>query len=137
MHTHTDFAHFGQNAEPALMLKKMIIGQEPFLARLNLAIEANIQDFDLCSGNLHRIVPTSRATLHRKLAQTLSLCASAYLNLYRVCRSLEYLPVREYAIKDIALLVGMNGSAYTRAFKNFLGQAPNNFRQSEYCFKTE
>lgn len=102
---------------------------EPFLLRITEVIEAHLDDGDLCSGNLHRFVPTSRATLHRLLQKYAGLSASDYLNLYRVHRSLDFLQSARHSISEVAASVGMNNSAYTRAFKTVFGQTPSEFRK--------
>lgn len=112
---------FNQPAAPLL--------DQPFLLRIAEVIEARLDDGSLSSGNLHVFVPTSRATLHRLLHKYAGLSASDYLNLYRVRRSLEYLFCAHRSISDVASCVGMNNSAYTRAFKAVFGLTPSEYRR--------
>lgn len=104
---------------------------QPFLSRIVEIIEAHLDDGNLSSGNLHRFVPTSRATLHRLLHKYAGLSASDYLNRYRVRRSLDYLFCAKHSISDVAACVGMNNSAYTRAFKAVFGRTPSEYRRDK------
>lgn len=102
---------------------------QPFLSRIKDAIESRLDDNNLCSGNLHQFVPTSRATLHRFLHKCTGGSTSDYLNCYRVQRSLSYLNCPNCSISNVAAHVGMNVSAYTRAFKTVFGQTPSAYRR--------
>jgi AraC-like DNA-binding protein len=102
---------------------------QPFLLRVAEIVETHLGDCELCSGNLHRLVPTSRATLHRLLHKYTGLCASDYLNRYRVIRSLDHLSCCFRSISEVADCVGMTNSAYTRAFKQVFGQTPTEYRR--------
>lgn len=99
------------------------------LARLLDVLEAHLDDLDLKSGSLYLLVPTSRATLHRFLRRNIGLSTSDFLNRYRVSRSLPLLSDLSRDINQIAAAVGMNSSAYTRAFKQEFGQTPSSFRR--------
>lgn len=128
MHTYSDVNHTPKKINLPATSLFLDSTKDHVLIRLNEVVENRFHDFDLSSGNLHRLVPTSRATLHRKLSRAFGICASEYLNNYRVFRSLDYFPSLRYSITDIAMLVGMSSSAFSRAFKTFVGQTPNDYR---------
>lgn len=115
--------------DPPPVQPTLIPPDQPFLSRIKDAIESRLDDNGLCSGNLHRFVPTSRATLHRFLHKCTGGSTSDYLNCYRVQRSLAYLNCPHCSISDVAAQVGMNISAYTRAFKAVFGVTPTEYRR--------
>lgn len=109
-------------------------------ARLREVIEAHLDDTNLCSGNLHRFVPTSRATLHRLLHKYAGQSTSSYLSHYRIQRSLQFLGDCRQSISEVAAKVGMNSPAYTRAFRAAFGHTPSDFRNlwwADDCYKFE
>ena len=118
----SDSFHFRSTAED------LAAPGQSFAARLQEVIEAHLDDSDLCSGNLHRFVPTSRATLHRLLHKYAGLSTSSYLSRYRIQRSLHFLADCHQSIADVAAKVGMNSSAYTRAFRAEFGHTPSDVR---------
>lgn len=103
---------------------------QPLINRLQEVIESHLDDFDLCSGKLHRYVPTSRATLHRLLHRHEGVSTSRYLSRYRIQRSLHWLADCQRSIADVAAKVGMNSSAYTRAFRAEFGHTPSELRHN-------
>jgi AraC-like DNA-binding protein len=104
--------------------------------RLREVIEAHLDDSELCSGNLHRLVPTSRATLHRLLHKYTGLSTSSYLSRYRIQRSVYFLADCQRSIAEVAAKVGMNSSAYTRAFRAEFGYTPSDFRSQCWAHST-
>jgi AraC family transcriptional regulator len=100
-------------------------------ARVLAHIEACTEEA-LSLDELSRIAALSRHHFHRQFSGFLGMSAYKYVQFMRMRRAswrLAYRP--ELSVADIALATGYEGpEAFARAFRQFSGQSPSEFRES-------
>jgi AraC family transcriptional regulator len=102
--------------------------QERF-ARVLLHIEGN-SEAPLSIDDLSGIAAFSRHHFHRQFSGCLGMSAYKYVQFMRMRRASWRLAFRpELSVNDIALATGYEGpEAFARAFRQFSGQSPSEFR---------
>ncbi|HET7780169.1 MAG TPA: AraC family transcriptional regulator [Rudaea sp.] len=94
-------------------------------------IEARTED-SLSLEELSEVAALSRHHFHRQFSGFLGMSAYKYVQFMRMRRAswrLAYRP--ELSVADIALATGYEGpEAFARAFRQFSGQSPSDFRES-------
>lgn len=93
-----------------------------------LYIEKNYTS-DLTLDEIADYVHLSRSACSRLFKKHMGLSLFAYINQYRIEKSMEYLQNDSYSITDIARLVGFNDpNYYSKVFHNLKGHSPRIYR---------
>lgn len=109
----------------------LMIFQEKVLSGIVDYIEDNIMG-DLPVDKLSNISGYSRWHLQRMFKKHFGIKLGTYIRYRRLSQSSISLKQTRSKILDIAIAYGFNSQqCYTRAFKNFLGKTPNEFRRSK------
>ncbi len=94
-------------------------------------IDSNLED-DLSLNSLSGIANLAKHYFHRQFSSLFGIGVSAYIKRLRMKKASYQLAFRdEIRIIDVALMNGYKSSeAFSRAFKEFQGQSPRQFRKS-------
>ena len=101
---------------------------EAFMDRLTELIYAHIEEVDLDVNKLASLMNMSRATLYRKVKDSLHVTPNDFIRIIRLKKAAEFLRQNEYRINEIAYIVGFSSSSYfSKCFKKQYGVLPKDF----------
>ena len=101
---------------------------EAFMNRLTELIYAHIEEVDLDVNKLAGMLNMSRATLYRKVKDSLHVTPNDFIRIIRLKKAAEFLRQKDYRINEIAYIVGFNSSSYfSKCFKKQYGVLPKDF----------
>ena len=101
---------------------------EAFMNRLTELIYAHIEETDLDVNRLAALMNMSRATLYRKVKDSLHVTPNDFIRIIRLKKAAEFLRQKEYRINEIAYIVGFSSSSYfSKCFKKQYGVLPKDF----------
>ena len=103
---------------------------DPFLQRLEEAIEANLNDSSFGVNELYEAVSMSQMQVYRKLKSVNGQTPSDVIRNYRLKKGRELLKTTDKTIAEIAYEVGFSDPNYfSRAFRKEFRQSPRSFRK--------
>ena len=101
---------------------------ESFMNRLTELIYSHIEEVDLDVNKLASLMNMSRATLYRKVKESLRVTPNDYIRIIRLKKAAELLRQKEYRINEIAYIVGFSSSSYfSKCFRKQYGVLPKDF----------
>lgn len=99
-----------------------------FMKRLTELIYAHIEEVDLDVNRLAALMSMSRATLYRKIKDSLHITPNDFIRIIRLKKAAEFLRQKEYRINEIAYIVGFSSASYfSKCFKKQYGVLPKDF----------
>ncbi len=108
----------------------LTILSDPFLSRLQEAVEANLDDSAFGVEQLAEAVHLSRSQLHRKLKALTDWSATHFIRHIRLIKARALLQTTSLTIAEIAYAVGFDDPNYfTRVFTETVGSQPTQFRE--------
>lgn len=101
---------------------------EAFMNRLIELIYAHIEEVDLDVNMLASLMNMSRATLYRKVKDSLRVTPNDLIHIIRLKKAAELLRRNELRVNEIAYIVGFKSSSYfSKCFKKQYGVLPKDF----------
>ncbi len=101
---------------------------EKFIELLTSTIYENIEDVDLDVNRLASLMNMSRATLYRRIRESLKVTPNDFIRVVRLKKAAELLYQKEYRINEIAFIVGFRSSSYfSKCFYKQYGVLPKDF----------
>ncbi len=101
---------------------------EKFIELLTSAIYDNIEDVELDVNKLASFMNMSRATLYRRVKESLKVTPNDFIRVVRLKKAAELLYQKEYRINEIAFIVGFSSSSYfSKCFFKQYGVLPKDF----------
>lgn len=101
---------------------------EGFLNALTQLINDHLEEADLDVNKLASLMNMSRATLYRKVKESLKVTPNDFIRVVRLKKAAELLRQKEYRINEIAYITGFSSSSYfSRCFYRQYGVLPKDF----------
>lgn len=101
---------------------------ESFLNALTQLINDHLEEADLDVNKLASLMNMSRATLYRKVKESLKVTPNDFIRVVRLKKAAELLRQKEYRINEIAYITGFSSSSYfSRCFYRQYGVLPKDF----------
>ncbi|WP_289036919.1 helix-turn-helix domain-containing protein [uncultured Zobellia sp.] len=100
-------------------------GDQDFIARLEVHVQANLNNNEFGVDSLAQAVAMSRSSLHRKLHKRLGISTSQFIREYRLKRALGILKQEDITASETAYRVGFSSPTYfNTCFHKFYGFTP-------------
>ncbi|WP_256011429.1 hybrid sensor histidine kinase/response regulator transcription factor [Desertivirga xinjiangensis] len=102
---------------------------DAFLNKLVNCIELNMTNNDFSVDKLAVDMGMSRNVLYRKIDALTGMSVNDFIKSIRLKRALQLLESQEYAVYEVATLVGFNDHKYfSKEFKKCFGKSPSEFK---------
>lgn len=122
----SDTSRFSADAQPNELVYTK--ADETFFDNLTSLIEIHLEEPDLDVSRLAELMNMSRATLYRKVNESLKVTPNEYIRIIRLKKGAELLRQKEYRINEIAFLVGFSSPSYfSKCFYRQYGVLPKDF----------
>jgi signal transduction histidine kinase/DNA-binding response OmpR family regulator len=99
-----------------------------FLERFDAVIEDNLDNSEISTDEIARLMFLSRVQLHRKIKAVTGRKTSEYIRNYRLNRAVEMLRNSEGSVREVAIKVGFsNRNYFSQKFKELHDSPPSSF----------
>ncbi|MBD0401915.1 two-component regulator propeller domain-containing protein [Flammeovirga sp. EKP202] len=117
---------------------RLSIQDEKFLNKLSEAIAEGLSDSEFTIETLERELGMSHSNFYRKVKKVTGRSAKDILQEARLKKAAFLITQEEYRVSDVAYIVGFNNPKYfSKCFKEYFGETPSQYEQSEKQRKVE